>query len=268
MPEHPRREAGRGVRYGVADRLRPGAHHRGVGPVPHLGGRAERVERRAFLLGESRRRRPAGGEHRGNLGRHDRRQVDVDAEQACRRLARHRAGDGRAPVAALGDVAGVAEALHQLRPGSRDAVGAPAGVRRLAGEAVARHRRQDEIERVLRASAMRGRIGERADGLEQLEHRAGPAMRHDQRQGVRDARADVDEVDVHAVDRRHELRQGVELGFGLSPVVAGAPILDERLELRELYALRLVIDRLPVGPARVRDAIGGGRRAPLAAPEL
>ena len=59
-------------------------------------------------------------------------------------------------------------------------------------------------------------------------------MRHDQRQGVRMTRADVNEVDVDAVDRRHELRQGVELGLGLSPVVAGAPILDERLELREL----------------------------------
>ena len=52
----------------------------------------------------------------------------------------------------------------------------------------------------------------------------------------------------------HELRQGVQLRFRLSPVVAGAPILDERLELRELYALRLVIDRLPVGPARRGDA--------------
>ena len=68
-------------------------------------------------------------------------------------------------------------------------------------------------------------------------------------------RADVNEVNVHAIDRRHELRQGVELGLGLAPVVAGAPILDERLELRELYALRLVIDRLPVGPARLRDAM-------------
>ena len=147
---HAARPAGESI-DGVADRLRPGAHHRSVGSVPHLGGRAERVERRAFLVGESRRRRPAGGEHRGNLGRHDRRQVDMDAEQTCRRLARHRAGDGGAPVAALGDVACVAEALHQLRPGLRDAVRSPTGVRRLAGEAVARHRRQDEIERVLRA---------------------------------------------------------------------------------------------------------------------
>ena len=79
-------------------------------------------------------------------------------------------------------------------------------------------------------------------------------MRHDQRHGVRMTRADVNEVNVHAVDRCHELRQGVELGLGLSPVVAGAPILDERLELRELYALRLVIDRLAIRPPCFRDA--------------
>ena len=47
-------------------------------------------------------------------------QVDVDAEQPFGRLAAHRVGDGGAHVAALGDVAGVAEAVHQLRPGLRD----------------------------------------------------------------------------------------------------------------------------------------------------
>jgi hypothetical protein len=95
-------------------------------------------------------------------------------------------------------------------------------------------------------------------------------MRHDQRQSIGMLRADVNEVNVHAVDRCHELRQGVELGLGLSPVVAGAPILDERLQLRQLYALRLVIDRLAIRPPcfgdaptkvferRLRDADGEG----------
>ena len=63
-------------------------------------------------------------------------------------------------------------------------------------------------------------------------------------------RADVNEVDIEAVDLGHELRQGIQLRFRLPPVVAGAPILDERLDLRELYALRLVTDRLRIGPAR------------------
>ena len=99
-------------------------------------------------------------------------------------------------------------------------------------------------------SAMRGRVGERTDDLEQLEHRARPAMGHDHRQGIGMLRANVNEVDVEAVDLGDELRQGIQLRLRLAPVVAGAPIFDERLELGELYALRLVIDRLAVGPAR------------------
>ena len=47
----------------------------------------------------------------------------MDAEQPLGCLAAHRVGDGGAHVAALGDVAGVAEAVHQLRPGLRDAAG-------------------------------------------------------------------------------------------------------------------------------------------------
>ena len=108
----------------------------------------------------------------------------MDAEQPLRCLAAHRVGDGGAHVAALGDVPGVAEAAHQLRPGPRDAAGVPAELGRLAGEAVAGQGRQHEVERVLGASAVRGRVGERADGLEQLDDRAGPAVRHDQRQRV------------------------------------------------------------------------------------
>ena len=117
-----------------------------------------------------------------------------------------------------------------------------------------RHRRQDEVERVLRPCAMRDGIRERADGLEQLEHRAGPTMRHDQRQGVRVTRADVDEVNVEPVDLGHELRERVQLRFCLSPVVLGAPVADELLQFRELYALRPVIDRLPVRPSRRSNA--------------
>ena len=67
-------------------------------------------------------------------------------------------------------------------------------------------------------------------------------------------RADVNEVNVHAVDGCDELRQCFELGLGPSPAVARAPISDERLELGELYALRRVVDRLAVGPARSGDA--------------
>ena len=64
----------------------------------------------------------------------------------------------------------------------------------------------------------------------------------------------MDEVDVDAIDPGDELREGIQLRFRLAPVVAGTPVLDQRLELRELDALRLVVDRLPVGPSRRRDA--------------
>jgi hypothetical protein len=50
-------------------------------------------------------------------------------------------------------------------------------------------------------------------------------------QGVGVLGANVDEVDVDAVDLDDELRDGVQLRFGLSPLVVRAPMLNERSEL-------------------------------------
>ena len=119
-----------------------------------------------------------------------------------------------------------------------DALQSPAGLGRSRREAEARQGRDHDVEGVLGPAAKPGRIGERTDELDLLEDRAGPPVRDDQRQRVRVARADVDEVDVDPVDRRHELREGIELRLGLAPVIAGAPIADEFLELRQLRALR------------------------------
>ena len=66
------------------------------------------------------------------------REVDVDAEQPCGPLARHRGRDRGAPVAALGDVARISESLHQHRPRAGDAVGVPAGGGGLARKPVTR----------------------------------------------------------------------------------------------------------------------------------
>ena len=63
---------------GLTLRLEPGR------PVALRG--VERVERRPFLLGQARRRRPAAREHGAHLGRYRRRQVDMDAKQPGRRL--------------------------------------------------------------------------------------------------------------------------------------------------------------------------------------
>ncbi len=40
------------------------------------------------------------------------------------------------------------------------------------------------MEGILGAAAVRGRVGQRADGVEQLDHGAGPAVGNDQRQRV------------------------------------------------------------------------------------
>ena len=101
---------------------------------------------------------------------------------------------------------------------------------------------------------MRGRVGERADSLEQLDHRAGPAVRHDQRQPVVVPRLHVDEVDVHPVDLGLELRQRVELRLCLAPVVLFRPVTRELLQRLQLHALRAVCDELLARPPSRGDA--------------
>jgi hypothetical protein len=64
----------------------------------------------------------------------------------------------------------------------------------------------------------------------------------------------VDEVDVHAVDLGRELRQRVEPFFDPPEVVLARPVLRERLERRQLDALRPIVDELLAGPARRGDA--------------
>jgi hypothetical protein len=63
-------------------------------------------------------------------------------------------------------------------------------------------------------------------------------------------RADVDEVDVQAVDLGDELRQSFQLGFDLAPVVIRRPVARELLHQCERHALGRVRDGLLLGPAR------------------
>jgi hypothetical protein len=64
----------------------------------------------------------------------------------------------------------------------------------------------------------------------------------------------VDELDVDAVDRGDELRQRIEPGLDLAPVIARFPVANQRLQPGQLNALRGVADRLAVGPARGPEA--------------
>ena len=57
---------------------------------------------------------------------------------------------------------------------------------------------------------MRGWIRKWIDDLELLDDGSGPAMRDDDRECIRMTRTDVDKVNVYAIDRCYELREGIE----------------------------------------------------------
>ena len=101
---------------------------------------------------------------------------------------------------------------------------------------------------------MRRGVAERADHVEHLDHRAGPAVRDDQGQRVLVRRPDVDEVDVETVDLGQELRERVQPGLEPAEVVVVAPVPDEFPHSRQGHALRLISDGLLIGEACRRQA--------------
>ena len=102
---------------------------------------------------------------------------------------------------------------------------------------MARQRRDHNVEGVGSAAAMSGGIGQRFDDLQLLDDRARPAMRDDERQCVLMLRANVNEMNIKAVDLGDELREGVEPSFHLAPVVFRRPIARELFCRRKLNAL-------------------------------
>ena len=158
-------------------------------------------------------------------------------------------GDARAPVAAHGAVARVAQAGHERHPRPRDPLHTPARFRRDVTEAVAGQRRDDEVERIRGI----GRIGERGDDLQVLDDRAGPPMGHHERHRVLVPRSHVQDMDVHAVDPRAELRHCVEPGLQRSPVVPVRPVGAQLAQVGERHALGRI--GLRARPPRARDAL-------------
>jgi len=63
----------------------------------------------------------------------------------------------------------------------------------------------NDVEGVLCSSTVGGRIRERIDDLELLDYRPRPAMRHNDWQSIWMLRANLNEVDIHVVDRCYEL---------------------------------------------------------------
>src|SRR5581483_8308034 len=246
--DDPRRQAGGRVVEPVAERLRLRA-------LDALVARLLLEELpRAHQVDDLLLREPVGGVR--GVGREGDHHVQVDAGARVRVVRAEVRAHHRAPVAALRAEAGVAEAGHQLGPEGGDPLRVHAERGRAVGEPGAPHRRADDVERVGRVAAVRRRIGERADHLHELGDRAGPAVRHDERERLGPPAAHVEEVDAEAADMRAELRDRVERRLRAPPVVALAPVRDELAEVREVG---------PLGPAGAGDLVGEARaREPLA----
>jgi hypothetical protein len=123
----------------------------------------------------------------------------VNAPAPLGRFAGDLLDDGRAPVAALGEPAVIAEALHEGDPRVGDAGDVPAGRGRFVGEPETRHGRDHDVKGVLGVAAVGDRIGQRADQVPELQNRAGPAVAQQQRCGAGLGRAHVQEVDADPV---------------------------------------------------------------------
>jgi hypothetical protein len=79
-------------------------------------------------------------------------------------------------------------------------------------------------------------------------------MGYDDREGIGMFGADMNEVDVDAVDVGDELRKSIHPRFDLAPVVGRPPIVDEGLELRQRDTLGLIGNSLAIRPSRRQNA--------------
>ena len=164
--------------------------------------------------------------------------------------------DARSDVAAMGPVALVAQAVHQLHPGLGRPGGFPPRAREWAGEPEPRQRRGNHMERVGRVAAVGPRIGQRTDEVDELGDRARIPVGDDERQRIRLGRADVQEVDRLAIDRGGELGEPVQHRLVRPPVVVRAPILGQLLQVSERHA------PAPAHAGRSRGPAGTGEPVP------
>src|ERR1700730_1479140 len=76
-----------------------------------------------------------------------------------------------------------------------------------------RQRRDHHVEGILWRSAGLCRVGERADGVQELNHGSRPAMREDDRKGPGATAAHMIEMNIEVIHPRLELRESVQPGL-------------------------------------------------------
>src|SRR4051812_46964500 len=121
----------------------------------------------------------------------------MNAGDALRMTMPEHRGDERAPVAALRAEFLVAERAHQLGKQFGDLNHTEALLPRLERQRIAGQRWRHDCEM----------LGEQRNDLVKLEHRTGPAMREQQWRRVRLFARRVNEMQIDAADRSHELRK-------------------------------------------------------------
>ena len=156
-------------------------------------------------------------------------------------------------VAAVDAVPLVPEPLHDLVERGSSPLDPETRASRRRREAEPGQRRDDDVERVLGASAVRFGVDERPDHPRELDERARVAVGHQQRRRVRHGRADVDEVIQLAVDRGRELRELVQAVLLGRPVEVVRPAIGEPAGVRRRRAATPVGDDIR-RPARVGEA--------------
>src|SRR5258708_7099195 len=163
--------------------------------------------------------------------------VDVDSGEVGDVPGTERLRNARAPVPALGAIMLVAETGHQLIPCIRNSLDTPAGLGGLVAEAESRQRRAHQVEGVGGVPVVCNWVGERPDGLTELDDRAGPAVRHDQRERAGLRRPHAQETNAGTVDAGAELRKPVETGLTRPPALAPQPLPAQVTEVAEADAL-------------------------------
>ena len=111
------------------------------------------------------------------------------------------------------------------------------------------------MERIGGLTAMRHRIGQRPDDFHEFNHRARPAMRHEQRACCGVWRPDVHELDVQTVDFGDELWVRIESRLAATPVVLGTPVLANFAGIRQRNTLAPIARGFAFWPAGLGEAL-------------